>query len=149
MRGKLIISILVLLFLYGCTTQKKATRWMKEHPVVLAKLCAECFPVKPIEFIKGDTLVLLDSVVRVDSVRVEIEADCPDGSKVKVDCPPTRIVERVVKSHTTDTLKLRDTANETVLQNELNKAKKWENYFYYSLVGIALLLVLLLLRRSV
>lgn len=144
-------ALVVFGLLTGCIGVKKAERIMRSHPVELAKLCADCFPVKPIEIIKGDTIVLLDSVIRVDSVRVEVEADCPDGTKVKVDCPPTKTVERIKYTHTSDTVKIRDTARETVLENSIKesdrKAKDWHNRFYYALGACFVLLAVLILKR--
>lgn len=90
---------------------------MRANPDKLAELCADCYPVKPSELIKGDTVVLVDSVLRVDSVRVSV--DCPDGTKVN--CPPNKVVTRIIRSHSTDTLKVRDYAFETVLLNERDK----------------------------
>ena len=93
---------------------------MRANPDKLAVLCADCFPVKPIEVIKGDTVVRVDSILRVDSVRVQV--DCPDGTKV--DCPPNKTITRTIKTHSTDTLKLRDIAYETVLIKERDDAIK-------------------------
>lgn len=69
----------------------------------LAKLCLDCFGDKkePI-YIKGDTITTVDSILRVDSVRVKV--DCPDGTKV--DCPPTNTITRIVKSHSTDSIQV-------------------------------------------
>lgn len=93
---------------------------MRANPDKLAKLCSDCFPVKPIEVIKGDTVVRIDSVLRVDSVRVQV--DCPDGTKV--DCPPNKTIYKTRHTHSTDTVKIRDTAFETVLINERDKVIK-------------------------
>src|SRR5690606_41968686 len=61
-----------------------------------------------------------------DTVRVQ--ADCPDGSKVVVDCPPNKTITKVVRTHSTDTIKVRDTAHERVLKDERDEYKdKWAN----------------------
>lgn len=116
------MRLIVLLFMcslfVGCTTtEKKAKNWAYNHKDKLAEWCADCFPVKTSELIKGDTVTLIDSVLRVDSVRVQ--ADCPDGTKV--DCPPTRTVTKIVKTHSTDTIKVRDVAYERVIENKVRE----------------------------
>lgn len=115
--------LIILLLFTGCMSVEKAEKVMRAHPKELAELCADCFPVKESEVIKGDTVVRVDSVVRIDSVKVEVVADCPDGTKVVVDCPPTKVIERVKYSHTTDTIKVRDSAQEKVLENERDEYK--------------------------
>lgn len=140
-------ALVILVLLSGCMGVKKAERVMRAHPVELAKLCSDCFPVKPIEIIKGDTIVKFDSITRVDSIRVEVEADCPDGTRVKVDCPPNRVVTRNIHTHTSDTVKVRDTARERVLEYEVDRNKEWRNRFYYALIAIGVLGLLLILKR--
>ena len=144
-------ALVILVLLSGCMGVKKAERVMRANPVELARLCADCFTVKPIEVIKGDTIVRVDSITRVDSVRVEVEADCPDGTRVKVDCPPTKTVERIKYTHTSDTVKIRDTAMEIVLENSIKesnrKAKDLQKKFYYALGACFVLLAVLILKR--
>lgn len=119
---------LLLLLLSGCVSVEKAERVMRSHPKELAKLCADCFPVREIEVIRGDTVVLIDTVSEVISDTIRVNADCPDGTVVTVDCPPNKIITRVVKSHTTDTIKVRDTAYERVLSDERDDYRdKWAN----------------------
>lgn len=75
----------------GCASQEqKAKNYYLNNKDKLAKLCVDCFPPQieyrpgtPV-FLKGDTVVELRT--RVDTV----EADCPDGTKVKKDCPPCK-----------------------------------------------------------
>ena len=47
----------IVLALTSCQTERKATRFMSEHPNVLAKICDEKFPVIP----SVDTIVTVDS----------------------------------------------------------------------------------------
>ena len=114
---KILIAVSALL-LSSCISVEKAEKVMRANPVELAKLCADCFPVKVSEvkidsiFIKGKTTVRTDTV----------QADCPDGTKVKVKCPECKLV-------TPDTIrinnvtKIRDTAFEEVLKNERDDYK--------------------------
>lgn len=120
--------LIILLLFSGCVSVEKAERVMRAHPTELAKLCADCFPVRESEVIRGDTVILIDTVSEVVSDTIRVNADCPDGTVVTVDCPPNRVVTRVVKSHTTDTLKVRDTAYERVLSDERDSYRdKWAN----------------------
>lgn len=47
----------IVLALTSCQTERKATRFMSEHPNVLAKICDETFPVIP----SVDTIITFDS----------------------------------------------------------------------------------------
>ena len=58
------ISLIAIYFaiiysLTSCQTERKATRFMSEHPNVLAKICDEKFPVIP----SVDTFVTIDSML--------------------------------------------------------------------------------------
>ncbi len=87
---RIIITVVSLLLLAGCTTQRKAEKWYRGNPVELAKLCLDCFgdnstPV----YVKGrtDTIPGETIYIKGDSI------PCPDGTKikapdVKVPCPP-------------------------------------------------------------
>src|SRR5690606_22670174 len=101
----------------SCVTEKKARNWAYSHKEKLAEWCADCFPVKPSEVIKGDTITIVDSVVRVDSIRVQV--DCTDGTKA--DCPPNKTITKEIKTHSTDTIKIRDTAFEYVLETKVKE----------------------------
>jgi hypothetical protein len=49
----------IVLSLISCQTERKATRFISEHPNILAKICDEKFPVIP----SVDTLVTIDSIL--------------------------------------------------------------------------------------
>jgi predicted RNase H-like nuclease (RuvC/YqgF family) len=54
------ISLIAIIYsLTSCQTERKATRFMAEHPNVLAKICDEKFPVIP----SVDTFVTIDSIL--------------------------------------------------------------------------------------
>jgi hypothetical protein len=60
--NKLIFRISLIAIIYSltsCQTERKATRFMAEHPNVLAKICDEKFPVIP----SVDTFVTIDSIL--------------------------------------------------------------------------------------
>lgn len=108
-----------LLLLSSCMSVEKAEKVMRANPVELAKLCADCFPVKKSEVIKGDIVYLPSDTVYVESVEVvEVIADCPDGTKVKTKCPPCKDKIIHIPSLRVDTVEVRDTAFEEVLKNE-------------------------------
>ena len=113
------IYILVALFLVGCATnEKKAKKYYLNHKNQLAELCLDCFSdKKEIEYIKGDTITLVDTLLTVDSIKVQIP--CPDGTII--DCPPG-ITKYITKhSYSTDTL-YRDRW-QTIAELELYKGK--------------------------
>ena len=114
----------VILLLTSCaTTERKAKNWAYNNKEKLAEWCADCFPVKESEVIKGDTIIRVDTISEVISDTIRVNADCPDGTTVVVDCPPNKIVTRIVQSHTTDTIKVRDSAQEKVLESRLDLYK--------------------------
>lgn len=135
----------------SCVTQKKAERYYRQHPVKLAKMCLDCFPVKPVEFIKGDTVVLVDSILKIDSVEVDVTADCPDGTTVVTKCPPNKTTTIVKHTHSTDTVKLLDTALQTVYNDtlkELKQAEKYKQYFYMLIAVISFILLFIIVIKK-
>lgn len=113
------IYILVALILTGCaTTEKKAKNYYLNNKDQLAELCLDCFEdKKEIEYIKGDTIIKLDTLLKTDSVKVQIP--CPDGTII--DCPPSITKYITQHSHSTDTL-YRDRW-QTLAELELFKGK--------------------------
>lgn len=145
---KIIIGSLALLFT-GCVSVEKAERVMRAHPKELAKLCADCFPVKESEVIEGKRDTVTREITKIDTLKVEVIADCPDGTKVVVDCPPTKKIYRDVIINQTDTIKVRDTAYEQVLQDKIteleddNKSlEKWKDFglWGWGIIGVGLLM---------
>ena len=78
----------IVLALTSCQTERKATRFMNEHPNVLAKICDEKFPVIPSvdTFVTVDSLLLqqyekefgnlyylIDSLITNDSIKTVIQ----------------------------------------------------------------------------
>lgn len=149
--GKKCAGALVAILLFvGCgINERKAKEYAYNNKDKLAEWCLDCFPVKPIEVIRGKVDTVVNEVLRIDTTRVTVKADCPDGTIVNVDCPPEKIVTRVVTTHSTDTVKVVDTALERVLsdtkvrvQIESDRADKWRNYFVM-LLGISIAYVLI------
>lgn len=149
MKRLLLLMTAVCTLISSCAvTEKKAKEWAYNNKGELAKWCSDCFPVKPIEVIKGDTVVRVDSILSIDSVIVQVEKDCPDGTKIVVDCPPAKTITRVVNTHTSDTVKVRDTAKERVLEDGLKDRSdkldkmtesrdKYRKWFFISLAVVA------------
>ena len=86
----------IVLALTSCQTERKATRFMSEHPNVLAKLCDEKFPVIPSvdTFVTVDSLLLqqyekefgnlyylIDSLISNDSIKTVIQTQIKTVSK--------------------------------------------------------------------
>lgn len=148
---KIIIGSLLIL-LSGCMSVKKAEKVMRANPTELAKLCADCFPVKESEVIEGKRDTLFSEVTKIDTLKVEVLADCPDGTKVVVDCPPNKVIYRDVIINKTDTIKVRDTAKEQVLQDKITSLEndnkgltKWKKFGLcgWGIIGISLLVFFL------
>lgn len=137
--------IIASLLLTGCATEKKAVKFFQSNPLKLAELCANAFPPK-IEYREGKTIVLPGDTVVLKGDSVLVQADCPDGTKAPVKCPPSEKEIIRILMLKTDTLfdenhpkmkflelKLRETedreliAKQTIesLSAELSKWKKW------------------------
>lgn len=91
MRKLLILSLMVILF--SCTTQRKADKFYRKNPILLAQKCAETFPVIP-KYIKGKDSIIYDTTtVTGDSI------PCPPqtGAKVvKVKCPDQKTITNTI-----------------------------------------------------
>lgn len=84
--------LLILVTISGCaTTERKARDYYLGHKDKLAKLCLDCFEtsLKPV-YIKGEVTTIRDTLL--DSVPYPVMVDCPDGTQVKADCPPNRVI---------------------------------------------------------
>lgn len=122
--------IIATLLLFGCkVTEEKARNYYLDNKGKLAQLCVDCFGrdiPKPI-YIKGDVVIKHDTTLRVDTV----EADCPDGSKVKTPCPECKDItvykDRVdtLKQDTWQTLALVEYLKQKVFEESIlhNKTK--------------------------
>jgi hypothetical protein len=95
----------------GCTTQKKAVRWMNEHPVVLAELCNDQYPVKE-TFVKGQTIYETDTLIEPGLI---IQAD---PILLKVKCPPSKTIKVIERR--TDTIMKENTAKLRLVLNDLS-----------------------------
>lgn len=156
--------IIATLLLFGCkVTEEKARNYYLDNKGKLSKLCLECFDdQKEPEHSKGDTIVVLDSIISIDTVKVSVIADCPDGAKVFVDCPPTKVIERIKYSHITDTIykdRWQTKAHIEIIESEnlklktdiLNKDKiinSWKKIALFSLGFIGVYLLIVSIRKK-
>lgn len=100
----------------GCTTAKKATRYMHEHPEVAAEVCAEMFPVKD-TVIKGDSIVVTDTLWGQEIVRDSVTVN--DTVRITTTLPGKTITKTV---RVTDTIVRENTARVATLENQLKEA---------------------------
>lgn len=117
---KLIFFIPMLLFLIGCNSlqkqEYKARNFYEQQKPKLAELCHLHFPVKDLEVIPGDPIIVIDTVYSKEIIQV----DCPDGSKA--DCPPPKIINNTTTIR--DTIKVLDTALTAKLGSQIKKQTK-------------------------
>lgn len=139
----------ILLFLSCGINERKAKEYAYNNKDKLAEWCLDCFPVKPIEVIRGRVDTVVNEVLRIDTTRVTVQGDCPDGTIVNVDCPPERTSIRSIITHQTDTLMIVDTAKERVFANKINVLEKWKTagLIGWFLFGLLLLIVFLRSRN--
>lgn len=119
--------IIVMVFITGCaTTEKKAKNYYLTHKDELAELCKDCFPVKQ-EYIKGKDIYLPQDTVFIKGDTVEIQGDCPDGTKVKIKCPPSDTLKVYIPILRIDTITKKDSADIRFWQGQFIKADKAKN----------------------
>lgn len=119
--------ILIMVFIAGCaTTERKARNYYLEHKDELSKLCADCFPVKQ-EYIKGKDVYLPQDTVFIKGDTVEVQGDCPDGTKVKVKCPPSDTMKVYIPILRIDTITRADSAAIYYWQSEYKKTDSIKN----------------------
>lgn len=113
----IILWAIYLLIIPGCATQRKAEKFYKKHPVELAKVCAEKYPVKD-SIIKGDSVVIYDTLwgleTRVDTLTVE-----PQVITKTIEKTVPKLVTKVVTVH--DTIVRENTAKTAVLSSQIAK----------------------------
>lgn len=117
---KIVLIITVVALLSGCMTERKRAdifhRYAREHPVDLAEICADEFPVKVVTT-KGKT----DTVTVRDTLRVKVPVPVPGGTDTLwADCPPSETVYRYINR--TDTIMQENTALIAELQGKLAEA---------------------------
>lgn len=157
------LLLLSCLFLFGCTTQKKAENWYRNHKSKLADLCLDCFgDKKEPEYIKGDTnIVKLDTIINIDSTNITT-LDCPDGTKLG--CPPPKVKTIQKHTHSVDTVYkdrwqtlaeieslkgvVVDKSEEINIINEklIKEKKSKEQWRYIALIALSLVGVYLLIK---
>ena len=121
----------IVLSLISCQTERKATRFMAEHPNILAKICDEKFPVIPSvdTFVTIDSAVLLqyerefsnlyyliDSLISNDSIKTVIQTQIKTVSKPVY---KTKTIT-VTKENTARLAALREQMEENERDYELN-----------------------------
>jgi len=159
-------ALAALLLASACgTNERRAREWAYANRGKTAAWCADLFPVRELETVRGRTVLIpgRPAVLSVDTVR--LRARCPDGTEAE--CPPAAVGTVTVTDTLlrTDTLKLRDTAAERALAaqrdaiarerdamaQKLEKAReergKWRGGFLAAAAMAALLLWRLAARR--
>jgi|GEM_PF-6686191 len=119
---KLLLFILVL-SLAACTTAKKATRYMREHPPVAAELCAEMFPV---ETSRTDSTEYLTSKRKADSLFSLIEQQRILDSIAAAEIVQT--IDRLrLDSMNRDNITICDSLNEELYRYASKEKKRADN----------------------
>ena len=114
----IIFLIASLLWFSSCVTPEKAQRVL-EKKQVLAKVCAEKYPVK-IEYIKGDSVITVDTIYSGNDVIFDtvyhIGTDTVVVTKV---IPVTKTITKTITR--IDTIRQESTARIDTMQKALNK----------------------------
>ena len=115
--GSLVVVVLTLCVLNSCTTQRKAEKFYKKHPVELAKVCAEKYPVKD-SIIKGDSVIVYDTLWGLETIIDTLKAE-PIVITKTVEKQVPKLVTKVVTLH--DTIVRENTAKVYVLNSQIAK----------------------------
>lgn len=123
----LVLWSAIVLLVIGCTTEKKATKYMQKHPEVSAKLCAETYPVKESVIVRdsvhfdtlyvdGEPVFVRDTVyTKGDTVIKVIEKKCPQNQTIVKTINHDSII---VRENTAQIANLQNIINN--LQSEIN-----------------------------
>lgn len=155
MKARILIAFLILVISGCATSEKKAKKYYLENKDQLAEICSTCFPVKE-KYVKGEDVYLPSDTVFVKGDNVFIEKDCPDGTKIKVECPPNDTIKVYIPIMRIDTIVKADSAAiyywkseygkiESAKKNvELDNAaiKKSRNGWMYWTIGLGLFIVI-------
>lgn len=110
--------LLIIFLLASCTNAKKATRFMNEHPEVLAPICAEKFPVKD-SLVKGDSVVLYDTLW---GVKVKSDTIVTKDTVRITNTLPAKIITK--KVYIRDTIIRENSARVSQLLNHIGNINK-------------------------
>lgn len=148
-----IITCVILFFVSGCVSAEKA-QMVLEKKQVLAKVCAEKYPVKT-EYIKGDSVVIttidtiysgndiiFDTVYSVAKDTVIITKTIPITKVIK---NTIRITDTIVKENTAAVEATKIDLNKCKSANEaltakLNKVKRVRSTYFWLLIVVTILL---------
>lgn len=64
--------LIIIIFLYSCTTQRKATNYFNNNPEIAADYCAEKFPIgaDTLVIVEHDTTLLKEYIKEIDSIEI-------------------------------------------------------------------------------
>lgn len=124
---KLILIIPILIFCFSsCMTQKKQQRiahsYFSMHPDELSKICSNNFSFETIKYLPGKVTTKTDTVTK----KVIVTADCPDGSKIPVDCPPKETI--TIDNSRVDTVQVLTTEAKAKISSLIYEAEKMTVY---------------------
>lgn len=109
------------LLLTACVTEKKASKYFKVHDDKLAELCHERFPVADVEIIPGEEII--KEVIReIPGEVIPCPEPTAENPRPVVKCPACReIIREIIR---TDTIKVKDTREVFIYQNELKASSE-------------------------
>lgn len=120
-----ILPIFILCFA-SCMTQKKQQRiahaYFSLNPGELAKVCSQNFSFETVKYLPGQVVTKKDTVTE----KVIVTADCPDGSKVPVDCPPKETI--TIDNSRVDTVQVLSTEAKAKISSLIYESEKMTVY---------------------
>lgn len=96
--------LLLMFFLFGCTTERKATRYFNEHGYKAAQYCAAAFPVKTDSvFLPGKPIIKSDTTF-LPGDSIPCPPQKPGAAPPVVHCPPSLVIRDTIIQR--DTLRI-------------------------------------------
>lgn len=141
----------VLIFLYSCTTQKKAIKYFNDNENIASNYCAEKYPVQTdtMVIVQTDTTLLKEYITEIDSIEITDTICLEYKEKIKY------IIKNNPPITKTITIEKENTAKIKVLQLKIDEKdkliydlnadkKKYENRSN-KLISILIFLLILIL----
>lgn len=118
------LATLIIFMLSACKIKEhKARNYYLDNPEKLAKLSDMVFPIRG-EYKQGEEIKMTPDTMYLQSDTVIVQADCPDGTKVSVKCPPCDTVKIYVPVLRIDTAVKYDDRASAGLRIEMAKIEK-------------------------
>jgi hypothetical protein len=149
--------LIITIFLYSCTTQRKATNYFNNNPDVASEYCAEKYPVgtDTMVIVEHDTTLLKEYIKEIDSLEIHDTICLEYKERIKYifkNNPPITKTITIEKENTAKIkslqIKLEKAENKIEIQeNKINELKRSGRIKFYIILFIILLCIAYIFGR--